>query len=235
MTGSGPASYDAARAFRTIGPLAEKEDPYAEAGRAASSYCDVGRIGKDAALQTLEAPPVATVSRTELFLGFFSLGLLGLGGIAPWARHIIVERRRWLSEHDYASYIGIGQVVPGSNTINASVLIGQRFQGTLGAVIAVTGLMTMPLIVLIGLAVAYQAFATLPDVQTGLVGASAAAAGMVIGTALKMAWRLRPTPKTVTVGAAACVAACVLQLPLLLTVAVLVPLSLGLTFLGRRA
>jgi hypothetical protein len=58
---------------------------------------------------------------------------------------------------------------------------------------------------------------------------------MVIGAALKMAWRLRPTPKTVTVGAAACIAACVLQLPLLLTVAVLVPVSLGLTFLGRRA
>jgi len=232
MTGSGPASYDAARAFRTIGPLAEKEDPYTEAGRPASHYPGARRIGKDAALQALEAQPV---SRTELFLGFLSLGLLGFGGIAPWARHIIVERRRWLSEHDYASYIGIGQVVPGSNTINASVLIGQRFQGTLGAVIAVTGLMTMPLIVLVGLAVAYQQFATLPDVQTGLVGASAAAAGMVIGTALKMAWRLRPTPKTVTVGAAACIAACVLQLPLLLTVAVLVPVSLGLTFCGRRA
>jgi chromate transporter len=178
--------------------------------------------------------PTPIVSRGGLFFGFLSLGLLGFGGIAPWARHVIVERRRWLSERDYAAFVGMGQVLPGSNTINASVLIGQRFHGTVGAVIAVVGLMTMPLLVLVGLAVLYERFATVPEIRAGLVGASAAAAGMVIGTALKMAWRLRPTPTATLIGAAAFAAAAIVGLPLLLTVAVLVPLSIGTKFLERR-
>lgn len=181
-----------------------------------------------------DVTPVRTVSRTDLFLGFLSLGLLGFGGIAPWARHVIVERRRWLTEHDYASFVGLGQVLPGSNTINASVLIGQRFQGTTGAVIAVVGIMTMPLLVLVMLALLFERFAGQPDVQAALAGASAAAAGMVVGTALKMACRLRPTLSGMLAGAAAFVAAGILQLPLLPTVLVLVPLSVIAAMVGRR-
>jgi chromate transporter len=174
------------------------------------------------------------VTRTDLFLGFLSLGLLGFGGIAPWARHIIVERRRWLSEPDYAAFVGMGQVLPGSNTINASVLIGQRFHGAVGAMIAVSGLMTMPLVVVVLLALLYERFAAVPDVRACLTGASAAAAGMVIGTALKMAWRLRLTPVAVGFGSAAFAAAGVFTLPLLPTIVVLVPASVLVTLWSRR-
>jgi chromate transporter len=176
-------------------------------------------------------PPPPAVTKTQLFTGFLSLGLLGFGGIAPWARHIIVERRRWLSEPDYAAFVGMGQILPGSNTVNASVLIGHRFQGAAGAVIAIVALMTMPLIVLIALALLYERFATLPDVRTALAGASAAAAGMVIGTAIKMARRLRPAPLALLAGAASFAAAGILQLPLLPTVAVLVPLTMAAQWL----
>ncbi len=175
-----------------------------------------------------------TVSRTALFLGFLSLGLLGFGGIAPWARHIIVERRRWLNEHDYATTIGLGQILPGSNTINASVLIGERFQGVSGAVISVVALLTMPLVVLIGLAVLYDRFAGLAAVRLGLGGAAAAAAGMVIGTALKMALKLRPSPAGLVGCATAFVAVGVLRLPLALTVIIVVPLSIGGLLWERR-
>jgi chromate transporter len=181
-----------------------------------------------------DALAAKTVRRSELFFGFLSLGLLGFGGIAPWARHVIVERRRWLSERDYAEFVSLGQVLPGSNTINASVLIGQRFHGLSGAVIAVVALMTMPLVVLVMLAVLYERFAALPEVSAGLAGAAAAAAGMVIGTALKMAWKLRPTPVASVVGVAAFAAAGIFGFALLPTIVVLVPLSVGATSLMRR-
>jgi chromate transporter len=184
-------------------------------------------------------PPTPAITaviptKADLFLGFLTLGLLGFGGIAPWARHIIVEQRRWLSERDYAEFIGMGQVLPGSNTINASVLIGQRFHGAIGAALAVAGLMMMPLVVLVLLALLYERFGDMPDVQTALVGARAAAAGMVAGTALKMAWKLKPTAMAITVGAAAFVAAGLLTLPLLPTIAVLLPVSVGLALWKQR-
>jgi chromate transporter len=171
---------------------------------------------------------------TDLALGFLSLGLLGFGGVAPWARHIIVERRRWLSEKHYAEFIGFGQVLPGSNTINAAILIGQRFHGLPGAIVAVTALMTMPLLVLVLLASLYGRYATHPDVIAALAGTAAAAAGLVIGTAIKMAMRLRLTLVAIVFAAAAFVAAGLLMLPLLPTIGLLVPLSLCARFVVRR-
>jgi chromate transporter len=175
-----------------------------------------------------------TPGMADLFLGFLSLGLLGFGGIAPWARYIIVERRAWLSEREYAEFIGVGQVLPGSNTVNAAILIGQRFHGLPGAAVAVTALMTMPLLVLVVLASLYGRFATHPDVRAALAGTAAAAAGLVIGTAIKMALRLRLTPVALVFGTAAFVAAGLLKLPLLPTIGLLIPLSLWARVVGRR-
>ena len=129
----------------------------------------------------------------------------------------------------------MGQVLPGSNTINASVLVGQRFHGASGAIIAVVALMTMPLVVLVVPGMLYERFAGAPDMRAALTGASAAASGMVIGTGLKVAWRLRPTPEAVAIGSAAFVAACVFMLPLFVTVLVLIPLSIAASFRRRRA
>src|SRR5476649_955776 len=108
------------------------------------------------------------VSRSELFLGFAKIGLLGFGGVAPWARHIIVQERRWLTEREYASILGIGQVLPGPNTVNSSIIIGDRFQGTPGAAIALVGLLCMPVTVLIGIALVYDRIANLISTVTGM-------------------------------------------------------------------
>ena len=67
--------------------------------------------------------------RLELFLGYLKIGLLGFGGVAAWARHVIVEERRWLTEREYAEVLGLGQVLPGPNVGNAAVMIGRRFHG----------------------------------------------------------------------------------------------------------
>lgn len=182
------------------------------------------------------SPPTAPleVNAAALFLGFLKIGLLGFGGVAPWARHVIVEDRGWLSEAEYAAVLGVGQVLPGANTVNAAVMIGDRFAGFPGAVAAVAGLMAMPLAILIGLAQVYAAFSSDPTVQAALAGSAAAAAGLVIGTGLKMAWRLKPSAGTVVAGLLALGAVAILQLPLVLVIAVLGPLSIGVVALEAR-
>ena len=125
-----------------------------------------------------------TVSKSELFLGFLKIGLLGFGGIAPWARHVIIEERRWLTEKEFAAVLGIGQILPGPNTMNAAVMIGDRFQGVAGVLLCLLGQMAMPLVIVTSLAVVYQRFATVPEVKAALIGAAAGASGLVLGTAL---------------------------------------------------
>ena len=84
-----------------------------------------------------------TISRLELFMGFVSIGLMGFGGVATAARYVIVEKRKWLSELDYANILGIGQVLPGGNIINMTIILGDRAHGIIGTCIALLGLMFM--------------------------------------------------------------------------------------------
>jgi chromate transporter len=201
-----------------------------------------GRISTQKGEQQMDSPQEdraeegrRTVSKRELFLGFLKIGLLGFGGIAPWARHVIIEERRWLTEKEFAAILGVGQILPGPNTMNASVMIGDRFQGVPGVLLCLLGQMAMPLVIITSLAVVYQRFADVPEVKAALAGAAAGAAGLVMGTALKMAQKIRLTPLALVIGVLALAAIGILSWPLVPVVAVLVPLAVGAAALERRA
>ena len=190
--------------------------------------------GSDASAPSLRKA-AKRVGRMELFLAFLKIGLLGFGGVAPWARRVIVEERAWLSEEEYASLLGVGQILPGPNTLNLAVMVGDRFQGAVGSLIAVAALMTMPLAILMAVASLYERFAALPEVASAMSGTAAAAAGLVIGTALKMTRRLRPTRIAILFGLVAFLAIGVLRFPLIAVVVVMAPLSIAAAVLERRA
>ncbi len=166
-------------------------------------------------------------TRLDLFLGYLKVGLLGFGGVAVWSRRVVVEERRWLTEREYAELLGLGQILPGPNIGNVTVMIGRRFHGLAGAVLATAGLYAAPLAILLGLCLAYERYGGLPGVATAMHGIAAAAAGMVIGTALKMTARLRLPPEALAVLLLAAVAAAWLRLPLPVIVLVLGPLSIA--------
>jgi chromate transporter len=176
-----------------------------------------------------------TVSKQELFLGFLKIGLLGFGGIAPWARHVIVEEKRWVTDKEFAAILGIGQILPGPNTMNASVILGDRFQGVTGALVCLLGQMAMPLVIVTGLALVYERFASVPEVRAALVGAAAGAAGLVLGTALKMIQKIQPSALAIMIAVIVLVAIGVLEWPLVPVVFVVVPLSIAAASLERRA
>jgi chromate transporter len=68
-----------------------------------------------------------------------------------------------------------------------SVVVGARFAGPRGSVAAFTGLMTVPLAVVLALAALYTRFGHLPGIDALLRGVGAAAGGMVLATGFKMA------------------------------------------------
>ena len=177
--------------------------------------------------------PARTISLSELFRGFAMIGILGFGGVAVMARHVIVEKYQWLSEKEYATVLGIGQVLPGANVVNASVIIGDRFQGTKGSLVSVLG-MIFPILILIVLAMLYNRFSGLPAVSIALTGAGAAAAGMVIATGLKMALKLKPGLAGWLIIGLAIASILVLRWPLVYVVLGLIPVALVLTLLLKR-
>jgi chromate transporter len=177
---------------------------------------------------------MTAVTRSSLFMAFLEIGLCGFGGVAPWARYVIVEKRRWMSGRDYTELLGIASVLPGANTVNLAVLLGDRARGITGSLAALAGLLLMPLVILVGLAALYDRFGDLPDVRNALMGAAAATAGLVLGTAGKMMMNLKPGPIAIITGAGIFVAVGLLRIPLLSSLAVAVPASLALTVIFAR-
>jgi chromate transporter len=161
----------------------------------------------------------------ELVRAFCGIGLLGFGGVLPWARRMVVEQRRWLTPPEFNDLLALCQFLPGPNVVNLSVALGSRFQGARGALAALVGLLAAPVAIVTALGALYGRYAGQPVVHGAFTGLAAAASGLVVANAAKIAWPLRHELRPVLVAVVAFAALTVLRLPLLPTLAVLVPLS----------
>ena len=90
-------------------------------------------------MATVPRRPSAHVFDGALFIEFLKVGLSGFGGVLPFARRMLVERRRWLAEQEFNEVLSLSQFLPGPNIVNVSIIIGRRFQGPLGALAATAG------------------------------------------------------------------------------------------------
>src|SRR5437868_7600462 len=95
---------------------------------------------------------------SELFLGFLSIGARSFGGVMPWAHRVMVEERRWMSAKDFTETIGLCQFLPGPNVGNASIVLGKRWFGLRGSIVAFLGLFALPFAWVLALATLYGQF-----------------------------------------------------------------------------
>jgi chromate transporter len=176
----------------------------------------------DHALQAPFAPPTVV----EIFIGFLTLGLTAFGGALPLARREIVDRRKWLTSDEFVDLLGLCQFLPGGNVINLSVAIGMKFRGVAGALAGLLGLIVGPSLIVIGLGVLYQRTHQDPHIRHLFAGLAAAAAGLLVSMAIKVAWPLRHKLSMAAVAAVAFIAIALLRLPLLPVMLMLTPVSI---------
>jgi chromate transporter len=127
----------------------------------------------------------------------------------------------------------LAQFLPGPNIVNVSVLVGRRFDGARGAIAAFLGLLLMPMVVVFALAIAYSRFAEFDAVRHTFNGVAAAASGLVLAMGFKMSRALRGAALPIAIAALTVVAIGMLRVPLVLTLAVLAPVSIGLAWRAR--
>lgn len=181
-------------------------------------------------MSDLAKPPTLA----ELFMGFFTIGMFGFGGVLPWARRLVVEQRRWMSAAEFTDMLGLCQFLPGGNIMNVTIALGARFHGVPGAAAAFLGLMTAPVAIVIGLGAIYQRYADLPMVRHAFAALAAAAAALVLSTALKIAAPLRARPLEVAIALVTFAAIAVARLPLPLALPVLAAASTALLWRTGR-
>lgn len=149
----------------------------------------------------LLAPDAATAtdrprprSPRDLFVSFTWLALQGFGGVLAIVQREVVEKKKWLTPEEFLEDWAVAQVLPGPNVINLSVMIGDRYFGVRGAAAALAGMLTVPLVVILALAVLYAHFAGNPQVAGALRGMGAVAAGLIAATGIKLIPALRRLP-----------------------------------------
>ncbi|MGJ7484540.1 chromate transporter [Variovorax sp. LT2P21] len=150
-------------------------------------------IAPDAAAPTATDRPRPQSPR-DLFVSFTWLALQGFGGVLAIVQREVVEKKKWLTPEEFLEDWAVAQVLPGPNVINLSVMIGDRYFGLRGAAAALAGMLTVPLVVILALAVLYAHYAGNPQVAGALRGMGAVAAGLIAATGIKLLPALRRLP-----------------------------------------
>ena len=144
---------------------------------------------------TATAPePQSRPDLRALFLGFSSVGLSGFGGVLPFARRMLVEEKRWMTPDEFNTQLGLCQFLPGPNVINLAVVVGKRYQGVAGAIVAPLGLLAGPLAIVLLLALLYDRYGSLPVAQSMLRGIAAVGCGLLFAMAWRMGAALKDKP-----------------------------------------
>ena len=174
--------------------------------------------------------PTPPRSIAELFVGFLSIGARAFGGVLPWAHRVLVEERRWVAPADFAEMLALCQFLPGPNVANLSIVLGRRWFGLPGAFAGFLGLMALPFVWVLLLAMLYADWAAHPGVRAVVSGIGVAAAGLFIGTGIKLARPIARKPVAIAVIAGCFVAAGLLRIPLL----IVLPVAAGLALVASR-
>jgi len=138
----------------------------------------------------MSMPPASERARpqspADLFLSFTWLALQGFGGVLGVVQRELVEKKRWLTIEEFVEDWAVAQIMPGPNVLNLSVMIGDRHFGLHGALAAMAGLLVVPLVLVLGLALVYAQYANNLQVAGALRGMGAVAAGLITATGLKL-------------------------------------------------
>ncbi|SFU28306.1 chromate transporter [Polaromonas sp. YR568] len=130
-------------------------------------------------------------SLTDLFVSFTLLALQGFGGVLAIVQRELVEKKRWMTREEFIEDWAVAQIMPGPNVVNLSLMVGGRYFGLKGAMVALAGMLTVPLVLVLLLAVVYAQFAGHPGVAGALRGMGAVAAGLIAATGLKLSGALK--------------------------------------------
>jgi chromate transporter len=119
-------------------------------------------------------------------MSFTWLALQGFGGVLAVVQRELVEKKRWMTREQFVEEWAVAQIMPGPNVVNLSMMIGGRYFGLAGALAALAGMLTVPLVIVLLLAVLYSGVADSAMAQGALRGMGAVAAGLITATGLKL-------------------------------------------------
>lgn len=125
----------------------------------------------------MDIKKLKTIFTSTLIISAFTFG----GGyvIVPMLKKKFSDELKWIEENEIMDLTAAAQSAPGPIAVNASILIGFKTAGALGAAAALLGTVIPPLVTLSAITICYEAIKHNPPVSALLRGFQAGAAGVI--------------------------------------------------------
>jgi len=174
-------------------------------------------------------PQSSRVSLSRIFRTFLMAGAISFGGgVVAYLREYIVSDNNWLDDDGFLDGLEISQALPGLNSVNLSVIVGDKLRGIPGAITAVLGMVLPGAIMIMVLGVVWGAQADNPNVRYFLIGVAAAAVGLLSTVTLQLGRKQFAQPLDLGIIVAAFAAISLLRLPLYLVLLLIAPAAVWL-------
>ena len=118
----------------------------------------------------------------ELFVSFFKIGALMFGSgytMLPLLSREIVQKRAWLTDDELMDAYALSQCVPGVIAVNTAAFVGQKRGGWGGALAAVLGVISVPIVAILLVATVLMQFWNSPVMISAFNGIRVAVAAVI--------------------------------------------------------
>ena len=127
----------------------------------------------------------------ELYWAYLKIGFINFGGgyaMLPLLERELVNKKGWTTLAELRDYFAIGQCTPGLIALNVSTFIGQKRKGAAGALAAMAGFLTGPILIILLIAAFLQNFAQLEIIQHAFAGIRVCVCVLILQAVMRL-WK----------------------------------------------
>src|SRR5208283_2651293 len=133
------------------------------------------------------SPVASPATVLQIFLEFLLIGATSFGGgVVAYLRNGLVTKRGWLDDKAFVELLAISQSLPGLNSTNMAILVGDRLRGIQGAIAGIVGMCLPGGLLMYVVGMVYREHGDHPLATAALKGVAAAAVGLILATAVQL-------------------------------------------------
>ena len=124
----------------------------------------------------------------KLFIVFLRIGLFAIGGaysFLPLIQKEVVDNYHWLTKEEFVDVLGLVKIFPGAISIKFATYTGYKIAGVPGAIMANTGNLLAPVLIIVAATIFYSKSKNLPVMKSAFGMIQLVVFAMIIAVAFQ--------------------------------------------------
>lgn len=125
----------------------------------------------------------------KLFLTFLKIGAFSFGGgyaVLSLIQEEVIESNGWITPEEFIDIVAIAEMTPGPIAVNSSTFVGYKVGALAGSAIATLGVVLVPVTITLLIAIYYNKFKHLEQVNWVIRGIRPAVLGLIAAACFKI-------------------------------------------------